>query len=76
MRPYLKKPFTKKGCWSGSRYRTGVQAPVPPKKKKREREREREKEKARTGFHLKLKIHGLGSPSERSKGWDATRAEG
>jgi hypothetical protein len=34
-RPYLEKPITKKGWWSGSRWRPWVQAPVPPKKKKK-----------------------------------------
>jgi hypothetical protein len=33
--PILKKLFTKKGLWSGSRYRPWVQAPIPQKKKKR-----------------------------------------
>jgi hypothetical protein len=32
--PILKKPFTKKGWWSGSKYRPWVQAPVLKKKKK------------------------------------------
>jgi hypothetical protein len=35
VRPYLEKPFTKKGWWSGSKYRPWVQAPVPKKKKKK-----------------------------------------
>jgi hypothetical protein len=32
MRPYLEKPFTKTGWWSGSRWRPWVQAPVSQKK--------------------------------------------
>jgi hypothetical protein len=35
MRPYLDKPITKKGWWSGSRGRLWVQAPVPQKKKEK-----------------------------------------
>jgi hypothetical protein len=34
MRPYLKKPFTGKGWWSGSRSRLLVQTLVPQKKEK------------------------------------------
>jgi hypothetical protein len=33
--PISKKTFTKKGWWSGSRYRPWVQTPVPQKKKKK-----------------------------------------
>jgi hypothetical protein len=36
MRPYLEKPFTKKGWWSGSSCRPKVQAPVLKKKKEKE----------------------------------------
>jgi hypothetical protein len=38
-RPYLEKPFTERGWWSGSRCRPWVQAPVPQKKKKKERKK-------------------------------------
>jgi hypothetical protein len=40
-RPYLKKPFTKKDWWSGSRCRPWIQAPVQQKKKKKKRRKER-----------------------------------
>jgi hypothetical protein len=37
-RPYLEKPFTKIGWWSGSRCRPWVQTPVPPKTEIKEKE--------------------------------------
>jgi hypothetical protein len=39
VRPYLKKPITKKGWWSGSKCSPEFKPQYLPKKKKRERER-------------------------------------
>jgi hypothetical protein len=44
--PILKKPFTKKDRWSGSRCRSSFKAPVLQKKKKKKKRKE---EKSRRG---------------------------
>jgi hypothetical protein len=57
MRPYLKKPATEKGWWSGSKCRPVVQAPVPQKegRKKKRKERKGRKEGRKEGERKKNK---------------------